>query len=58
MYDAAQNHPHPTREDAYFEALEAFIRTSAGYLDVDHRLPQKGVTRHWYETATPVATLR
>jgi hypothetical protein len=24
-----------SREDRYHEALEAFIRTSAGYLDVD-----------------------
>jgi len=54
MYDAAQNHTHSPREDAYFEVLEAFIRTSAGYLDVGLRLPEKGVPRHRHETATPV----
>jgi uncharacterized membrane protein YgcG len=57
MSDAAQIHPYPTREDAYFQALEAFIRTSAGYLDIDQRLPEKGVPRQWHERATPFETL-
>ena len=35
MSDTVSNYPHMTREDMYFEALEAFIRTSADYLDVD-----------------------
>lgn len=58
MSDAAQKTPQHTREDRYFEVLEAFIRTSAGYLDVDARMPGQGVTRQWDERATPVKTLR
>jgi hypothetical protein len=58
MSDAAQKTPHPVREDLYFAALEAFIRTSAGYLDVAQRLPEKGVPRQWYEPVTPVGALR
>jgi hypothetical protein len=58
MSDAAHIHPYPTREDAYFHVLEAFMRTSAGYLDVEHRLPETGVPRQWHEHATPAATLR
>lgn len=27
--------PHHTREAMYHEALEAFIRTSAGYMDLE-----------------------
>lgn len=27
--------PHDTREAMYHEELEAFIRTSAGYMDLD-----------------------
>jgi hypothetical protein len=30
---------HKTREDAYFEILEAFLRTSARYFDVDTLTP-------------------
>jgi len=35
MSDAAENYPNQTREDRYFEVLEDFLRTSAGYFDVD-----------------------
>ena len=58
MSDTARNHPHPTREDAYFQAHEAFIRTSAGYLDIDQRLPENGMPRPWHERAMPAASLR
>lgn len=27
--------PHMTREDMYHEALETFLRTSAGYMELD-----------------------
>ena len=54
MHDAAQDHTHSPREDAHFEVLEAFIRTSAGYLGIGRRLSEKGVPRHRHETATPV----
>ena len=35
MSDAALNYTYLTREDMYFEALEAFLKTSADSLDVD-----------------------
>jgi hypothetical protein len=58
MSDAARNNPLPTREVAYFQVLEAFIRTSAGYLDIDERLPAEGMPRQRHERSTPVAALR
>jgi len=58
MSDAARNNPLPTREDAYFHALEAFIRTSAGYLEIDRRLPETGMPSQRHECSTPVAALR
>lgn len=39
MTNAGPFNPHMTREDMYHEALEAFIRTSAGYLDLDVPAP-------------------
>jgi hypothetical protein len=54
MSDATQKTPQLVREDLYFEALEAFIRTSAGYLDVGKGLHERGVTRQWYERVTSV----
>ena len=45
MSDAARKTPQPVREDLYFAALEAFIRTSAGYLDVDKQVPGQGISR-------------
>lgn len=39
MSDAVMNYPHMSREEEYFEALEAFLRTSAGYLDVAQGMP-------------------
>jgi len=35
MSDAAEKDSNQTREDRYFEVLEDFLRTSAGYFDVD-----------------------
>jgi hypothetical protein len=35
MLNAELMTPHDTREAMYHEALEAFIRTSAGYMDLD-----------------------
>ena len=58
MSDAALKASQLVREDLYFAALEAFIRTSAGYLDVAEGLPEKGVPRQWYEPVTPVVALR
>jgi hypothetical protein len=58
MSDAAQNQPHATREDANFEALEAFIRTSAGYLGVDEPLPGQRGARQSHERATHAGCLR
>ena len=58
MSDAAQKTPQLVREDLYFAALEAFIRTSAGYLDVDKGLPERGVPRQWYERVKPVEASR
>lgn len=42
MSDAALNFPHLSREDPYLDALEAFLRTSAGYLDVEAPAPGRG----------------
>jgi hypothetical protein len=58
MSDAAQKTPQPAREDRYFETLAAFINTSAGYLDIDARMPGQGVTRQCHARVTPVETLR
>ena len=58
MSDAARNNPLPTRDDAYFHALEAFIMTSAGYLDIDQRLPESGMPLQRHEPSMPVSTLR
>lgn len=58
MSDAAQKTPQHGHQDRYFEALAAFISTSARYLDVDERMPGQGVTRQCYARATPVETLR
>jgi hypothetical protein len=35
MSNAELMTPHDTREAMYHEALEAFIRTSAGYMDLE-----------------------
>ena len=37
MTQAVRMSPHITREDMYHEALEAFLNTSAMYLDLDIR---------------------
>ena len=58
MSDAALKTPQLVHEDRYFEALEAFLRTSADYLEVYAQMPGQGVTRLWYERAAPVETLR
>ena len=39
MTNAEPFHTRMTREDMYHEALEAFIRTSASYLDLDVPAP-------------------
>ena len=33
MSDMTLNYPHQTREDAYFEVLEAFLRSSVDPMD-------------------------
>jgi hypothetical protein len=49
MLNAELMTPHDTREALYHEALEAFIRTSAGYLDLDeHTAPLLETTRVHY----------
>jgi len=45
MSETAVNHPHQTREDRYFEALEDFLRTSAGYFEIDEVMPGQGMPR-------------
>ena len=35
MFNAAQMTPDDTREAIYQEVLEAFIKTSAGYMDLE-----------------------
>ena len=57
MSDAAQKPPQRVREDLYFEALEEFLRTSAGYLEIDGQLSGRRVPRQWYTRASPVEML-
>ena len=57
MPDAAQNHPHPSREDRFFEVLDAFLRTSAGYLDVVVPMPGQCVLPHRGASARPQEAL-
>jgi len=54
MFNSAQHYPPLTREDKYFETLEAFLRTSAGYLDVDPGMPCQGSLRGSCERAISV----
>jgi hypothetical protein len=58
MSDAALNSPQLTREDRYFKALEEFLRTSAGYLDVDVRMPGQGISRNRHERTVHSDELR
>jgi hypothetical protein len=44
MQHAAQMSRHLTREDQYFDALEAFLKTSAVYLDVEDPLPWEEIS--------------
>jgi hypothetical protein len=53
MSDAAQKTPQKVREDLYFEALEEFLRTSAGYTEIDGRLTGRGVPRQWHARTSP-----
>ena len=39
MRDVMQTYPHENREEAYFEVLESFLRTSAQYFDIDALTP-------------------
>lgn len=43
MSDAVRH--HPPLEDAYLEALEAFLKTSADYLGVEFPLPARETGR-------------
>jgi hypothetical protein len=44
MHEATQLSGYLTREDQYFNALEAFLRTSAVYLDVEGQLPWEEIS--------------
>jgi hypothetical protein len=57
MPDAAQGSPDLSREDRFFEALDAFLRTSAGYLDVVVPMPGQCVSPHRGAPARPQEAL-
>ena len=44
MQEAAQRSGYLSREDQYFDALEAFLKTSAVYLDVEEPLPWEEIS--------------
>jgi hypothetical protein len=58
MTTAALNSPQLTCEDRYFKVLEEFLRTSAGYLDIDVRTPGQGISRYCHERTVHIDELR
>ena len=44
MQQTAQTSGYLSREDQYFDALEAFLKTSAVYLDVEDPLPWEEIS--------------
>jgi len=58
MADAAADFPRGTREDRYFEVLAAFLRTSAGYFDVDEPMPGQAMSQDRNDRAVRFDALR
>jgi hypothetical protein len=52
-----RDHPHLSREERFFEVLDAFLGTSAGYLDVVVPMPGQWVSPHRGAPAMPQEAL-
>jgi hypothetical protein len=52
-----RDHPHLSRKDRFFEVLDAFLRTSAGYPDVVVTMPGQCVSSHRGVPAMPQEAL-
>ena len=52
-----RDHPRLSREERFFEVLDVFLRTSAGYLDVVVPMPGQCVSPHRGAPAMPQEAL-
>jgi hypothetical protein len=56
--DEAVNYLHLTGADMVIEVRDAFLRTSAGYLDVAEPMPGQGLSRFRYDRTLRIDELR